>query len=193
MLNLIVSDFDIKQKNSDAVLHKGREVLWFYKIQFELFIKGIHFKQEKSAFLDKFSDYFESFIVQKATDKLTENKTKIILRLKETSDGGKLRPLELMHYFRTIYVMLRFIDEEAKGNEEFYLRLMRSQLSEFELHMIAYNALSRYATKGGEFVTKRLIEKYALFQNMHDNDFKTKISHQFENGAFNKKERENGR
>ncbi len=152
LLNQIVSDFDIKKKNSDDVLYKGKDVFWFYKNRFEILIKYLHFDVKNSDnFNEKFDAYFKTFITQKIVPKLRKTDKKIDVKFtehkKSYSGDVTLRPLELMHYFRTVYVILKFIDEEISLDidKEFFVRILRSQLSEYELHLISYNALSKYA------------------------------------------------
>lgn len=55
----------------------------------------------------------------------------------------------LTHYFRTFYRIINFIDSsELTENEKIvYIKIFRSQLSEFELLLIYYNAETRYAKK----------------------------------------------
>jgi len=67
----------------------------------------------------------------------------------------------LGHYFRTLYNIVRFVDEKGPDKRLFYVRLLRAQLSDSELAIIFYNGLSE---DGKNF--KPLIEKYALLDNL---------------------------
>ena len=73
------------------------------------------------------------------------------------------------YYFRTLYNFVKFVDQEKDfskkfKNKKFYTNLIRAQLSSDELGLLFYNCLSE---RGAEF--KKLVEKYALLEDM---DFK---------------------
>lgn len=69
----------------------------------------------------------------------------------------------LGHYFRNLYVLLKFIDEATLEPEErdLYLRIYRAQLSQDEWMLVFYNATSSY----GREKSLPLLEKHNLFQN----------------------------
>jgi len=69
---------------------------------------------------------------------------------------------DLGHYFRTLYNLIRFVDEKFIENPRYYTNLIRAQLSTYEHLMIFYNGISQY----GEKKFKPLIEKYSLLNNM---------------------------
>ncbi|WP_444937244.1 putative phage abortive infection protein [Microbulbifer sp. JMSA004] len=71
---------------------------------------------------------------------------------------------DLSHYFRNLYSLLRFVDEGggAKEDKQFYVRIIRSQLSIYEIGMLFYNGL--YGEGRDKF--KPLIERHALFDNL---------------------------
>lgn len=67
---------------------------------------------------------------------------------------------ELGHYYRYLYNIVRFVEEEGfEGGP--YLRLIRAQISDQELLLLFYNCVTK---NGGNFT--RLVEKYALLDNM---------------------------
>lgn len=68
--------------------------------------------------------------------------------------------LELGHYFRFLFNFIRFIDE-SKYKTGFYVKLLRSQLSDQELLLLYYNVLT---PQGKKF--KRYANDYALFDNI---------------------------
>lgn len=68
-------------------------------------------------------------------------------------------------YFRNLYRIFKYIDETAliEDSERYnYSCIVRAQLSDFELLMLFYNALT--IKDDGKF--KQLIEKYAIFNNI---------------------------
>lgn len=78
------------------------------------------------------------------------------------------------HYFRTLYRILKIIDEtdffydEATQEKEIfqikyrYVSILRAQISDYELGWIFYNCLS----ENGNEKFKPLIEKYSFFNNL---------------------------
>jgi hypothetical protein len=78
----------------------------------------------------------------------------------------------LGHYFRTLYHVIKFVDESdtlklgnaeaEKKNRRRYTSLARAQLSAFELELLFYNGISPYGEK-----FKPLIEKYGLLENFN--------------------------
>ena len=72
-------------------------------------------------------------------------------------------------YFRHLYRIYKYIDESPliDDSERYdYSSIVRAQLSEYELLVLFYNALT--INDNGEFKFKRLIEKYAIFNNIRD-------------------------
>lgn len=67
---------------------------------------------------------------------------------------------ELSHYFRFLFNFFRFIDKSGFEGE-YYVKLLRSQLSDAELLILFYNNLSE---SGAPF--QYYANKYALFDNM---------------------------
>lgn len=85
-----------------------------------------------------------------------------LLCLKEAyKEFWMLYQLDLGHYFRFLYNILRFI-KESGYSEGLYIRLVRAQLSNQELLIIFYNCI--VSEDGGRF--KTLAEEFALFDNM---------------------------
>ncbi|MBY6137800.1 putative phage abortive infection protein [Nocardioides marinus] len=68
--------------------------------------------------------------------------------------------LELATYFRFLYNIIRYIDENKNGRPH-HVRLLRAQLSDQELLLIFYNCLSPAGSK-----MKPYVEKHALFDNL---------------------------
>ena len=69
---------------------------------------------------------------------------------------------ELGHYFRTLYNIVKLVaDTPAAKDKKRYIRLIRAQLSAYELKMIFYNCLR---IENGPF--KKYIEEYAIFEQI---------------------------
>lgn len=68
---------------------------------------------------------------------------------------------ELGHYFRTIYNIVKFVDNSDVDNKKFFTNILRAQLSGPETSLLFYNCLSPHGVK--KF--KPLVEKYSLIKN----------------------------
>jgi len=68
------------------------------------------------------------------------------------------------HYFRTVYRIIKLVDETNLEEEEKYkyVSILRAQLSDYELLWLFYNCLCDY----GKEKFKPLAEKYSLLKNM---------------------------
>jgi hypothetical protein len=67
---------------------------------------------------------------------------------------------ELGHYFRFLFNIVRFV-KSSQPESDFYIKLVRSQLSDQELLLLFYNCLSPQGTRFKQFV-----EEYALLDNL---------------------------
>jgi hypothetical protein len=72
---------------------------------------------------------------------------------------------DLSHYFRTLYTILRYIDESSIEDKKKYIRILRAQLSAYELSLLFYNCLSSH----GKDNHKPLLERYAILKNVNTN------------------------
>jgi len=68
---------------------------------------------------------------------------------------------QLAHYFRFLYNICRFLDEANIENKELYTRLLRAQISNQELYILYYNALSE---RGTNF--QKYMKKFKLMDNL---------------------------
>jgi Putative phage abortive infection protein len=66
------------------------------------------------------------------------------------------------HYFRSLYNIVKFIDDSEIVEKQRYTNLVRAQLSSGELQLLYYNCLSDY----GSSKFKVLIERYALLEHV---------------------------
>lgn len=71
---------------------------------------------------------------------------------------------QFSHYFRTVYQILKFIDNSHFNQEEkqFYSNIFRAQFSGSELVILFFNCLSKY----GKEKFKPLVEKYEFFEHL---------------------------
>ncbi len=76
---------------------------------------------------------------------------------------------ELGYYFRYLYNIFKYVIEENKTeqNTRKYLNIIQSQMSNDELGLLFYNALSKHAeTKNGEKQFFEWLEKYDFLENI---------------------------
>lgn len=69
---------------------------------------------------------------------------------------------DLAHYYRYLYNLIRLVDESDVEKEK-YIRILRAQLSNYELLVLFYNGLRDGAEK-----SKAFVERYNLFDNLPD-------------------------
>ena len=79
-------------------------------------------------------------------------------------------------YFRTLYSVIKFIDNGSLNNEDkkFYSNIVRAQLSEHELALLFYNCLCLGDYERGKFLP--LVKKYDLLEYL-DNKFLANPEH----------------
>ncbi len=69
------------------------------------------------------------------------------------------------HYFRNLYQIVRFVDERSE-EAAFHMRLVRAQLSRFEIAVLFYNCVCDVGSKR----FKPLVEKHALLHGLDPHD-----------------------
>lgn len=69
---------------------------------------------------------------------------------------------EFGHYFRSLYNLIKFVDNSYVEDKRLYTNLVRAHLSSYELALLFYNALSDM----GREKFKPLIEKYSLLKTV---------------------------
>lgn len=74
---------------------------------------------------------------------------------------------DLAHYFRTLYQVIRFIDDSRIDDKHLYARILRAQMSDAEQTLLMYNC----AVGKGRAKFKKLVERYSLLHNcsLHEN------------------------
>jgi hypothetical protein len=87
---------------------------------------------------------------------------------------------EAGHYFRSLYNMLRYIDDQGSQQKRMYARLVRGQLSSNELRLLFYSGLG---SKGRDKM-KPLIEKFAVLKHLPPDAALTSLKSQYQPSAF---------
>jgi hypothetical protein len=72
------------------------------------------------------------------------------------------RQTDVGHYFRTMYNIIKFVENSQIKDKQTYVNILRAQLSSDELGLLFYNCLSRYGIE--KF--KPYVEKFGLLENM---------------------------
>lgn len=134
----IIQDIDVQGSNG-AIRRKGRDCFRYY------FKRGL-------------KKYYEEEILANPT--VLEGEIIKLAFMRMYSEHRH----NLGHYFRFIYNIFRYIHESSIDRKEKlrYCRIVRSQLSDYELLLLFYNGLNKY----GEEKFKPLIELYAIFNNL---------------------------
>ncbi|OGT19417.1 MAG: hypothetical protein A2522_02785 [Gallionellales bacterium RIFOXYD12_FULL_53_10] len=102
-------------------------------------------------------------------------KRRLLLHMEENQDEEQLEAInkvwleyykdkqnQLGHWFRSLYNILKFVDQSGIENKKFYTDLLRAQLSSPELLAIYYNANSDM----GRDKLLPLIDKYNLLKHL---------------------------
>lgn len=137
--NSIISDIDIQSRAGGEIRFSGRDCFHRY-----------YTKHLKPAYKRRKSEHPE--LDEK--DVISATYETVWLRNRQN----------LGHYFRFIYNIFLFIDNAdiSTPTKERYSRIVRSQISDYELLMLFYNCLY----KNGIEKFKPLVEKYTIFNNL---------------------------
>lgn len=171
LLNNIVSDFDIIKNKDKKVISKGRDIFRYYLEKWEqIAINNPNiFKSNNNNSFKEFNAAYELLIMEPIKS--------------DNSETIGYGANELLHFFRMVYVIVRFVDSISDEDKQWYIRILRAQLSEHQLKMLALNCISNYAKQGKDFKARKLYVKYALFQNIHDQSFVNQLSDKFIDAA----------
>ncbi|ENY82804.1 putative phage abortive infection protein [Sphingopyxis sp. MC1] len=135
--NTIVSSIDLQSK--DGMVTTGRDC---FRVFYTRLTKLYREKQEKPPRAGAGGD---------------ADRTKVVAAY---NDFWRDHQLELGHYFRYLYNVIRFVKESGVGSAR-YLRLIRAQLSDQELLLLFYNCLT---PQGEKF--RELVEEFSLLDNL---------------------------
>lgn len=72
------------------------------------------------------------------------------------------RESELGHYFRSLYHLIKFVDQSKVNNKQRYIDLIQAYLTDAELHCTFYNGIAIY----GRDKFKPLLDKYSFLENI---------------------------
>ena len=149
-----------------SIDHQNFEVAFFQMLNtFNQIVDGIDVVRQNNSIETSGRDCFKVFYTRLTKEYRKNSKSKgnhrdlSILNL-SYSNFWRDNQLELAHYFRFLYNILRFMKESGKG-EAYHAKLLRAQISDQELLVLYYNCLSPQ----GENFMKYAIE-FELFDNL---------------------------
>jgi hypothetical protein len=139
-------------------------------------IKGIFFFKELSR---RIANYFFSTLPETKKDFGNEKDQQKLLNIYRFCFNGYRSVLG--HYFRNLYHIVRIIDESiiiSDSDKEDYMKILRAQLSNYELVLLAYNGISPQGEKFYPLInTYELLKNIDLELNQTDEFRKTIIDH----------------
>ncbi|TBV26846.1 hypothetical protein DMZ43_07205 [Meridianimaribacter sp. CL38] len=142
LLNTNIDSIDLRDKRSGIVKNTGRDC---FKEIYKYWINSIKREINKEDNNDK---KINNVSIDKA-----------LIVFSEIYDQFKS---DLSHYFRTLYHIIKFIDQSGIDDKKQYISIMRAQLSSYEQTLLFYNCLH----SNGSEKFKPLIEKYSLLKNI---------------------------
>lgn len=128
-------------------------------------------KRSSSEVISTGRDCFENFYTTLKSNLVDQNQRAIEFSvanstIKQVIDAyGKFyntNKSDMSHYFRTLYHIIKFVDQSNVANPKQYTAIVRAQLSSYEQVLLFYNCLHQ----NGKEKFKPLIEKYTLFKNL---------------------------
>ncbi|MBM2816648.1 MAG: hypothetical protein HW421_3410 [Ignavibacteria bacterium] len=135
----------------------------------------------RSCFVEYFKSYkiyFNSYIEDYMTDEFNIKTAKKLINRSYSAFFEEYQA-DLGHYFRNLLNIVHFIDSKEFEDKDFYIDLICSQLSNYELLLIYFHCLSKL---GREF--KSLIEKYSLLRNTPEDEFVVLTKELYDINAF---------
>lgn len=133
------------------------------------------YKRFEKIFVETVGSRVDPFFIinshtRKATDLLNELDQEVLTSqlnnidsIKDAYDQFYIdNQAEIGHYFRSMYNIIKFINNSNSEDKRLYTNLLRAQLSVYELLLLFYNCLSDL----GEKRFKPLVEEYALLKSL---------------------------
>jgi len=115
-------------------------------------------------FYNVFKRFYSKYLEHLSDAGVDEDSLKGVIETSYTSFFTEFR-YELGHYFRNIINLLLFIDRANEEDKHFFLSILFSQISVYEMSLIFFHGLT---SENKEL--KVFIEKYALMQDLYQDD-----------------------
>jgi hypothetical protein len=158
----IINDLDIRKKEDKNLMSTGRDT-------FQNFYKSYKQKHDSINLVVKlgknnyaYTDFVAHLSVKYSED-LSHADERSIIGFSFESFWNIYRA-DLGHYFRFLFNIFKFIEQSHLNDEEQYkyARILRAQLSDYELIILFYNCLSYHGVER----FKPIAEKYKIFDNL---------------------------
>lgn len=151
---------DIRSSSVENIIMKQLE--FHYKIVERMKIKEMKVREDpfKFMFLNFVKYYYSNNNINRIDDESIKDNISTAFQLLYNKYGNLLG-----HYYRNLYRTFKNINEtKIKGfDKEQYSKLVRAQLSEFEILLLFYNCI----WVGDEDKFKKLIEKHELLEGLN--------------------------
>ncbi|WP_162936376.1 putative phage abortive infection protein [Pannonibacter phragmitetus] len=157
---------DALEKQIDSIESQNFESAFFQMLNtHSAIVNAIDIQNPKSGVETRGRDCFRVFYTRfnkifRGDLERFKNKSKCDIVKISYNSFWKDHQLELGHYYRFLYNVFRFLDEN-KSSKGYHAKLIRAQLSDQELLLLFYNCVS---DNGQNFIM--YAEKYALFDNL---------------------------
>jgi hypothetical protein len=115
-------------------------------------------------FYNVFKRFYSKYLEHLSDAGVDEDSLKGVIETSYTSFFTEFR-YELGHYFRNIINLLLFIDRANEEDKHFFLSILFSQISVYEMSLIFFHGLTSENRD-----LKVFIEKYALMQDLYQDD-----------------------
>lgn len=115
-------------------------------------------------FYNVFKRFYSKYLEHLSDSGVDEDSLKGVIETSYTSFFIEFR-YELGHYFRNITNLLLFIDRANEEDKHFFLSILFSQISVYEMSLIFFHGLTSENRD-----LKVFIEKYALMQDLYQDD-----------------------
>ncbi|MFS8183872.1 putative phage abortive infection protein [Pseudovibrio denitrificans] len=152
----IVSDMDVRAGGNVVVSRKD----CFEHLLMQSFLHRQHNIFKKSGPSGSVPDSFNTYQRSPQTDRISLAPDEVTMNAYE--ETYKENRNDLGHYFRSLYNILRFISESGREDKFDYARIVRAQLSDYELAINCLNCLSEHGVEK----MKPLVEEFSILDNL---------------------------
>ncbi len=129
-------------------------------------------------FYNVFKRFYSKYLEHLSDAGVDEDSLKGVIETSYTSFFSEFR-YELGHYFRNVINLLLFIDRANEEDKHFFLSILFSQISVYEMSLIFFHGLT---SENREL--KVFIEKYALMQDLYQDDLIKLNINLYEDSAY---------
>ncbi|CAI0890836.1 Uncharacterised protein [Serratia fonticola] len=163
----LVKEIDLRKKDTLVVIASGRDA-------FTMFHEKLNEYYRASAVMGKYCDKYPEDNIYQLYREFADKNKKLVPASESDSELDVIgfsytgfwreHRADLGHYFRFLFNLIKYVDmADLDGDEKLrYIKIVRAQLSDYEIVIIFYNSLSWMSVN--KF--KPLIEKYNILDNL---------------------------